>query len=250
VLQLLEVREQEGQGVVDLVGDARREKADGGHLLCLDQLSLRLAEGIQRLGELGVLRRQAVIGLLQLQGALADLVLEHLVHAPLLFQQATVLAQQTGMGHRAPDRRGQGLEAVPLVHVVEGSVVNGAQEGARVAGRRQHDHRQLGIALVDGRQQLQAVDARHGDVRDHHIHRPAIQHRQAVLTAEGGGHAISPGFDQRPDGVEHELAVVDQQDVSGLGRTVRRGSSSGFFAQHGPEQTSGPIIICFLPYVK
>ena len=67
----LEIGQQEGQRVVDLVGDAGREQPDARHLLHLDELLLGLADPHQGGFDLAAFGQESGILLLELSRPLA-----------------------------------------------------------------------------------------------------------------------------------------------------------------------------------
>jgi hypothetical protein len=94
-----------------------------------------------------------------------------------------------------------------------------------VAGpvRRHHQHNGVGGELAHRLHQLDAVEARHADVGEHHIHvlaRHQVARGDAVV---GGEHLEAVALEQQPHPFTHRLLVVGNQDAR-LGGRVPRGS--------------------------
>ncbi|MNJ69118.1 hypothetical protein D3C77_654280 [compost metagenome] len=98
-----------------------------------------------------------------------------------------------------------------------------------MAGDQQH--RQLRVALVDLRQQLQAIQAGHADVADHNARPVATQARGDALRVVQGQHPEAGQVQGLAKGQAQVGVVVDQQDldlvVDGGFRTHADRSSGG-----------------------
>ena len=158
---------------------------------------------------------EVAVQLLQLQGPLAHLVLQPQVHPALLVDEPAVLPDQAGVVQRAPDRRAQRFEPVVLVDVVEGAVVDRPQHDPGLGGGGQHHHRDVGRAGAHGRQQLEAVHAGHVHVGHHHVEGGPVQSLEPEVGPFSGHHVVAPPLHERAHALEHDRAVVDQEDAPG-----------------------------------
>jgi hypothetical protein len=68
-----------------------------------------------------------------------------------------------------PDLGGQKIDLTGLVEVVKSAVLEGLLCRIQVPMACEHDHRNIGVDLLDLGQSLMAVHARHLDVEDHHV---------------------------------------------------------------------------------
>ncbi len=92
-------------------------------------------------------------------------------------------------------------------------VVDGAVGG-------DHDDRQLGLALLDLRQQLEAALAGQGEVEQHEIEVLAFEHAQALFAVAGHVDGVAFEREQHFERLADAGFVVDDQDAGGGGVAV------------------------------
>jgi hypothetical protein len=86
----------------------------------------------------------------------------------------------------------------------------------RAAGDQ--DHRYVEIAIPDGSQQAQAVDARHLHVADHAVERGLPELGQGVLAAVTSYDAISAALERAPGHLEHCVVVIHDEQRNCVSR--------------------------------
>ena len=209
-----EIGQDEPQRVVDLVGDTGREQADARHLLHLHELFLGLVQPGQRRLELATLGEQAAVGQLEIAGSLANPCLQIRIETLELAHETGVLFDQAHVFDRAHKGQTQGLDGLVLPDVVEGSLVDGAQDLAGARNRREHDDRSFDGPHAQGGQKLDARHLGHVEVSDDNIEASVLECRQRGLAAIGDLDLEPPVRDQATDEVANQRAVVDQQDPS------------------------------------
>src|SRR5919197_183091 len=126
----------------------------------------------------------------------------------------------------ASDPRAQLRVVVRLRHVVLGDLLQEVRLGVSDVDRRQHDDRQVCLAL-DLARQRQAVHARHQHVDDQEV-RPALTKPTKRLVAVASGHDVEAGGAQLL-GEDHQQVriVVDDEDPGTARRVAGRSTEHG-----------------------
>ncbi len=134
--------------------------------------------------------------------------------------QAAVVQHQTAQRQRAAHRVEQRLAGKGFFEEVVGAGAHRLHRELHVAMAGDQQHRQVGIAALQVGQQLQAVDARHADIADHHavpVGRQTCLEGARVLQAGN----LEPGEIER---LAQRLAqvriVVDQHHLGPVVDTV------------------------------
>ena len=167
--------------------------------------------------------------------------LEHLLHrrgvaddvreAVLLGQPLAQLARlraQPALLQLALDHDGQLVDVDRLGQVVGGARAHGRDRGLDRAERGHHDHRQVGVALAQACQQLDAVHAGHLQVGEHQVGRELLQLAQRLEPVGGGLDLVALVAQELGERGARVDLVVDDQDASlvfHLLRCSRRGGN-------------------------
>src|SRR5690606_15841490 len=133
------------------------------------------------------------------------------VAAPDLAAQRAVLALQLARFGRPAAERDEFAVHERLLEVVERALVHGLDRGLERCLRRHEDDRRLGVALADLRQEVEARDAGHADVRQHHVGRRLLEPFQRLAAALRGRDLEALAAQQDLQRIEdRDLVVYDQ----------------------------------------
>ena len=145
--------------------------------------------------------------------------------------QAAVVQHQAAQVQGAAHAVEQMLAGEGFFQEVVGAGTHGLHGQRHIAVAGDQQHRQLRVALLDLRQQLQAIQAGHADVADHHAGPVAIQARGDTLCAVQGQHPEAGQVQGLAEGQAQVRVVVDQQY---LDRVV-----DGGFRTHADRSSGG-----------
>jgi hypothetical protein len=138
------------------------------------------------------------------------------VGAEALHPQAAVLALELGRFQGPVDHQQQAVGLERLFQELVGAALDGADGGLDVAVARDHDHRQVGVQLLDHVEQLQPVHAAalHPDVQDQQRGLAGPQGPQRLVGIGGHPHRVALILQD----AGHQFAdidlVVDHKHVS------------------------------------
>ena len=121
--------------------------------------------------------------------------------------------QVRALGGVAHERQ-HGVVLEVLGDVVVGAELHRPDGGLDLVDGRDHDDLDQALRLLDLPQHLEAADARHPDVEQHHVHVLAVEDGQPALARRRAQHAVLAAQDRRQR-VAHPLVVVDDEDCLG-----------------------------------
>ena len=115
-----------------------------------------------------------------------------------------------------------------LLDEVEGAHAGGLHRGLHRAVAADHDHRQVGEALADDAQPLQAVHTGQPDVEQDQVHILLVEQLQPLLGRTGGQRGEALVAENAREGLADGGFVVDDEDGIGHGRgREQRGAAAG-----------------------
>ena len=103
-----------------------------------------------------------------------------------LFAQLRHFTHQPQSIHHLIDPQIELLGLERLAHVIVGAQLGGAKDDLRIVLRGEHDHRRIGLDLLDPLQRLDAADAVHGDIQQHQVGIEDAKHANGFFAAGGG----------------------------------------------------------------
>ena len=124
------------------------------------------------------------------------------------------LPVQVGAIGGVADERHDGVVLEVLGDVVVGAELHRADGRFDLVDGRDHDDFDQALRLLDVAEHLEAADARHPDVEQHHVHVLAVENGQPGLARRRAQHAVLAPQDRRQR-VAHALVIVDDEDCLG-----------------------------------
>ncbi len=138
-------------------------------------------------------------------------------------QMALHPAGLQGLGNDGP----QLVVVKGLGHVVKGAVLHGLHGRGRVGKGGDHDHRQVGVVLLDDPERGQSVHAGHADIHQNHGRGLPVNEFNGLLAVFRGQDLVFSGKGAG-EGVADRLFVVNDQQLN-----HRAGSGSGLSPARG-----------------
>ena len=145
------------------------------------------------------------------RGAVAD---QAIGAARQLAAQEVVLSHQAARGEHAIDGQIQRLHVERPQQVVACAQSQRFDGAVDAAVSRHQDHRQIQPVLAHPSQQLDAVQARHAQIRAHEVDAAVLDTRPRLFAIGGGFGAMAAARQHDFEHAAHVGFVVDNQDAS------------------------------------
>ena len=123
--------------------------------------------------------------------------------------QHAILGDQPALGERVAHDGQDFVVLERLGDVVEGAPLHGGNRALDRRERRDHDHRQIVVYLLELVERGHAVHARHHDVDDGGVERERASELEPFGGVGGEAHGVPLARQQRFEDLTHDLLVVD-----------------------------------------